>query len=495
MALETAAAIIGILAAAGTVAQILSPAVAAFGDATKNAAAVLSEVNQMRTILSALHGYLDDLEISPQERKQLIQVDQLVATLTDGVLLFSELEALALKLHKGGIGAVNRLQWLRNDGKFASIRSRMQCFKSSITIMLNILQCESDREANRSHSQLLAITSVLLSSNRELSMRLARLETGLGVEESIRTARPESVITTNTVTGNMHNLRMETINEDASTIPLFSLTDSQFEKVLMASKVYRKAKNFDIDASFRSSVVRSHAWTFLSDISLSDISSVSAIALPIFCKDISNMQHYRFREDNVEVETIMNIDTSDMTVHETPTENRSFEDPLFYSSRRETDKTLVMIGHASAHVQDLANKISIGFMSSSWAQTHYEKSYRLSGFRCDGSAFKIDILVTNPKYLNLPKATWRMKHALSFILVYNVSSESSVRYLQEVTSHLDWAKVREDQEVFVIGKDNDKRVQRVIDAAQLLSRTLGGVHFEIPADGSTTALDVFELIA
>lgn len=140
MALETAAAIIGILAAAGKVAETLGPIVTAFGDVTKNIAAVVSEVNHSRVILLALSRYLDDLTTSPHIRKELIQVDQLITTLTDGVLLFSELEALILNFVGPGLGFPSRVQWAWNDGKFASLVTRMQNFKGSITVMLNILQ-------------------------------------------------------------------------------------------------------------------------------------------------------------------------------------------------------------------------------------------------------------------------------------------------------------------------------------------------------------------
>jgi hypothetical protein len=123
MALETAASIIGILAAAGKIAETLGPIVSAFPDVTKHTASVLSEVNNSRIILAALQRYLDDLSMSPRLRRELIQVEQLVATLTDGVLLFSELEELVFRLT--GATTVNRMRW---------------AMKSSITVMLNILQ-------------------------------------------------------------------------------------------------------------------------------------------------------------------------------------------------------------------------------------------------------------------------------------------------------------------------------------------------------------------
>ena len=47
------------------------------------------------------------------------------------------------------------------------------------------------------------------------------------------------------------------------------------------------------DASFRSSVASSHAWSALSDVSLSDVSAISVVCLPISCNDLSNGYHYR----------------------------------------------------------------------------------------------------------------------------------------------------------------------------------------------------------
>jgi len=140
MALETAAAIIGILAAAGKVAETLGPIVSRFKDVTKNIAAVLSEVNSSRVILSALYKYLDNLSASPHIRKGLIHIDQLAITMTDGVLLFSELEALVLRFSTLSLSLQNRIQWAWNDATFTSLVSRMQNFKSSIALMLNILQ-------------------------------------------------------------------------------------------------------------------------------------------------------------------------------------------------------------------------------------------------------------------------------------------------------------------------------------------------------------------
>jgi hypothetical protein len=70
---------------------------------------------------------------------------------------------------------------------------------------------------------------------------------------------------------------------------------TQYEYELEASRVYRKAWKGVDDVSVRRSVAISHAWSALSDISLSDISALSVVALPLFLTEITNAYHYSTR--------------------------------------------------------------------------------------------------------------------------------------------------------------------------------------------------------
>lgn len=90
--------------------------------------------------LSSITGIICNLGAAPRRRRQLIQIDQLITILTDGVLLFSELEALVIRLDNPDFALPNRMQWAWNDKEFAKHISRLQYFKSSISVMLNILQ-------------------------------------------------------------------------------------------------------------------------------------------------------------------------------------------------------------------------------------------------------------------------------------------------------------------------------------------------------------------
>jgi hypothetical protein len=140
MALEVSAAIIGILAAAGKVVETLGPVVSAYKDSTKNAAIIIHELDSAKIVLTALCDLFDDLPQSSPGRRELIRVDQLVASLTAGVLLCSEIEAVVAPLDYPAKAITVRLRWAWKDKELASLVARMQRFISHMTLILNILQ-------------------------------------------------------------------------------------------------------------------------------------------------------------------------------------------------------------------------------------------------------------------------------------------------------------------------------------------------------------------
>jgi hypothetical protein len=310
MVLEIAAAIIGIIAAAGKVLEVVSPMVSSFQNVDSLVATVHTETNQIRIILPGLKAMLDDLESMTSRRKAMIKVDQLLTTLTDGVLLFDELEFLVRNLSAHHSNVIHRAKWLRKEKALSSLILRLQSFKSSIGVMLHIVQwyadvaklvrasltdnSESDSEARVNAQTLLTLTSSLLQSNRELSSRLAHLEDQLGTTMSLCTHRPGSLapsddtITRATILSRTEHLNL--LTNDTETIRSF-----EFEKDLEASWVYQKMTRNTTDASFCTSLVRSHAWTALTEISLSDISVISVVALPISLFELENAYHYELR--------------------------------------------------------------------------------------------------------------------------------------------------------------------------------------------------------
>ena len=65
-----------------------------------------------------------------------------------------------------------------------------------------------------------------------------------------------------------------------------------FDDDLRQSRVYARATHRFSNSSLPSAANRSMGWSFFSDMSLSDISDLSVIALPIFSQELWNSQHY-----------------------------------------------------------------------------------------------------------------------------------------------------------------------------------------------------------
>ena len=153
---------------------------------------------------------------------------------------------------------------------------------------------ESDAEATRSQAHLEALVETLLLSNQELCQRMRALE-GSWDARSIYTKKTK----TNTL-GPVPQEDSETIIPATPRSPNNTYVSefeairvrSPFEDDLEASRVYTRAALYDFcDRSFVSSAIRTNAWSILS---LSDISVISVLALPIFQGDISNQEHYSF---------------------------------------------------------------------------------------------------------------------------------------------------------------------------------------------------------
>ncbi|ORX94454.1 ras family-domain-containing protein [Clohesyomyces aquaticus] len=75
----------------------------------------------------------------------------------------------------------------------------------------------------------------------------------------------------------------------------------EFAADLESSRVYRKAQSPADDKSFRSSIALSHAWSALSDVSLSEISVITTVALPISLRDLANGHHYESKANVIAV--------------------------------------------------------------------------------------------------------------------------------------------------------------------------------------------------
>ncbi|KAF5646506.1 uncharacterized protein FTJAE_2044 [Fusarium tjaetaba] len=287
--LSVIASVAGIATAAGEVIKILSPYATATKDAPKIAAEVSSEALAIQTIITGLEHLINNFSAANVRYASLIQVDQLTAVLFDGVKIFSELLAVLqtlppLELSSPGGSLWTPIQWVRKKSSLNAILHRLQAFKLSITCILSILQSDSQARAEESQQQLIAAVDDLLRGNTDLSRRMVEMENTIDTM-SHRRATIQS-------TRDLDAQKGKGTSSQRS-----SLLEFDFEHDLKLSRVYRHAKRDTMDFSARSSVARTHAWSSLSGISLSDISHISVLALPLYVEDISNPEHYNFGQE------------------------------------------------------------------------------------------------------------------------------------------------------------------------------------------------------
>ncbi|RSL58749.1 hypothetical protein CEP54_007646 [Fusarium duplospermum] len=301
--LSIAASIAGLLSTTGQIAKFLGPYVSAAKETPQITAHVYSEVQSTQVILAGLQGLTQNLGAVQARHAALIAVHQVVTILTDGVLLFSELEAVVRSLppREGSdqrLPLRARLLWARKESTFTPLLTRVQSFKSSMSLILMILQSDSDRLAVQHQEQLSVNINTLLESNHALSRRLMNLEDALDVQ-TIVSKRMSLMSVSGTGPQSSSSVETQSNLTDTST-QLTSqgsdpdLSKFDFEDDLESSRVYRRAQRDTMDFSFRSSIAPSNIWSVFSGLSLGDISIISVIALPVYQEDITNAENYDF---------------------------------------------------------------------------------------------------------------------------------------------------------------------------------------------------------
>ncbi|KAI8274286.1 modin [Colletotrichum sp. SAR 10_98] len=303
--LSIASSIVGILAAAGKITDILGPYISAVRETPRIAASVHSEVVGSRIILSALHGLLQTLSAASRSRTLLVPIDDLIAVFTNGVLIFSELESSITPICLDGADRImGRIQWTRASGKLSDLLSRLQAFKQTTLLLLNILQW---RVLNA--QEVLSNKVLTILQNADMFRRLERLEDSFGVLGSIEPkllphcgqALPDTLshdlACRSTVTQSHDRVCPAPESPLNAARQRSSSTPFEFQPVLDESLPYRRAQDDLLDGSIRGSVTTaSKASSVFSGVSLSDVTVLSNVAIPVYPADISNAHHYQFMQ-------------------------------------------------------------------------------------------------------------------------------------------------------------------------------------------------------
>ncbi|KAK8041982.1 Rho guanine nucleotide exchange factor scd1 [Apiospora rasikravindrae] len=296
--LSITASVAGLLTAAAKINSLLD-AIASAKNAPKTIQNAQNEVRHVELTLRSLRRYLWQLELVDTRRRELICLDEVIVPLADAMLELSDFETRLNKLtnltkHRAYIS------WGSYSKSVEEHLARITRQTTSLIMILNILQCESDLEAFQSQQSLHLLVGEILSENKVLKGKLEHLEVSVDAR-SMLTSRPDTELRS------MSHGTAADIDDDAATIRGMSRQTSQrstvrvsrqgtlefaFEKVLEHSWVYKRNANNNCDASFVSSVQRSYAWSVFSEYSLADISILSVIAMPITTLDVSNGIYY-----------------------------------------------------------------------------------------------------------------------------------------------------------------------------------------------------------
>ncbi|KAH7170066.1 hypothetical protein EDB81DRAFT_876115 [Dactylonectria macrodidyma] len=175
--LPATAAITGLLAVSGIAIDVLwdlntSPKA---GTATLNLA--LREVKESRSSIQALHKTLSLLEsrqVPFPGRAAWIEVDELVATLTDAVLAFSKLYALCSAVEVEAARNSPEAANLRYEKRMRALCARIRWHNLSIAMMMTILNCPAETDAKNSRDELAHRITRLLTFNFGLASRMQR---------------------------------------------------------------------------------------------------------------------------------------------------------------------------------------------------------------------------------------------------------------------------------------------------------------------------------
>jgi len=183
-------------------------------------------------------------------------------------------------------------------------------------MLVLICQCsQKQHDAEGKVDKLCDLVKATLEQNAILNQRLAAVES----RDYLRQVSVQPTISKLTTSKESENSPAtnwrDTVGENAEP-PTWQRNSRgfAFEELLMNSRVYRNAARDSSDAfSIITSAGRTASWSMLSGLSLSEISHIAILALPIYAADITNKEAYDFNPPTTEETGLLNQQTDTAT--------------------------------------------------------------------------------------------------------------------------------------------------------------------------------------
>lgn len=298
--LSIAAGIVGVITAAAQMSVLLTKFTKSTIAAPQQAQVVLTEVSDIRGILSHLQTFLLGSDSPNRSRTSLLKVEKVVTIVGGCVHTFSELERLLDELKTEDLDVLDRLKWARKEPVIVSLIDRLQNHKASLSLVLNIvngfvpIRQELSSEwvlIFRRHTIAQATDSVsrlhelVEQCYKGMSSRVQALEIldlqRRGGADWMSVDDTESLAT-------IHARPPDLSDEEAIGNELLRF---DFSDDLQRSRVYRRNQAFrKAVISALTNSVYSLGWSYFSDLSMAEVSNISVINLAITEEETYNPQ-------------------------------------------------------------------------------------------------------------------------------------------------------------------------------------------------------------
>ncbi|KAI8953885.1 Rho GTPase activation protein [Xylaria longipes] len=320
--LSVAASVIGIISSAAKISTGLVGVVKKAHNAPRECWKLQLEVDDVKAILCQLQQFLLGTRRAPRSRTSLILVDQVITTLAACVTTLSELDTFTEALQsESDLNLLDRLRCVSKESELKKILVRIGSHKSSLNLMLMILTCRKQEEAEDKVDNLCHLVQKVLESNTILAQRLGALE-----ETPLETSN-RTVVGTVTIEAPRASQDLNCTEPGDLQIPHSGrwTRDKRgfaFEELLMNSRAYRNVSLDNSDTfSIVSSAGRTGSWSMLSGLSLSETSHIGILAIPIYETDIANREAYDFNPPTIEPSSLI-PETGAISKHTNKTSRR-----------------------------------------------------------------------------------------------------------------------------------------------------------------------------
>ncbi|KAK2743484.1 hypothetical protein FQN55_007255 [Onygenales sp. PD_40] len=285
--LSIAGSIAGLLTISGKLCSILNSIISSAHQAEGSVRWALAEITATKTAIAALQGILDAIESIPLYQRALIRLGNFSIILSEVVLAFDRLDRLIGPFEglASNFSVRDQMKWTWNEEAIAFEIQQLQTLKSSLVLMLNILQCSSMSVAHESAASVQATVTQLVQENRNLQYRIQRLE-------NFRADAEDDALTVYTARRLGHGPQTISPPVQDQIHIIMNPVQFEFQGELEASQPYRRVHRKTETMSCASATVRSDALSIFDKLTMADISAISVFALPLDTGEVENSDCY-----------------------------------------------------------------------------------------------------------------------------------------------------------------------------------------------------------